>query len=157
MVDASDSNRFANDFSSEMVRLASARPERAQQTSPGQGRASAASVPPPWVQETGDCRPSAQRCFIRSVTEAETYRGLVAASTNNRPQTDVTPRPRFPLTTNPGRRQCSQDSHCLALGYIVKPLQGNVVSRLARCKVALSSLLNAKLPLLSQVQPGQPT
>ena len=35
-----------------------------------------------------------------AVTEAETYRGFVAASTDNRPQTDVTPRPRFPVVSS---------------------------------------------------------
>ena len=87
---------------------------------------------PPWVEETRDCRPSHQRCFGRRVTEAETFRGFLAASVTRRTKTDIIPRPPLPLSPNPGRRQGSQNSHCLALGYGVKPVPGKVMPGLDR-------------------------
>ena len=47
----------------------------------------------PWVEETPDSRPSKQRWFGRRVTEAETGRGFIVASTTCRTKADVTPRP----------------------------------------------------------------
>jgi len=73
----------------------------------------------PWVEETRDPRPRIQGFFLRRVVEAETCRGFFAASADRRPMATVSPRPRPSLPANPGRRQCSQDSHCLALGYVV--------------------------------------
>ena len=73
----------------------------------------------PWVEEARDPRPRTPRFFRRRVVEAETCRGFFAASADRRPMAMVSPRPRLSMPANPGRRQCSQDSHCLALGYDV--------------------------------------
>jgi hypothetical protein len=73
----------------------------------------------PWVKEARDPRPRTQRFFRRRVIEAEACRGFFAASADRRPMATVSPRPRPSMPANPGRRQYSQDSHCLALGYVV--------------------------------------
>ena len=74
---------------------------------------------------------------VRRVAEAESWRGCVAASTTRRMKTYGTPRPPIGLSPNPGRRQSSQDSHRLALGYVVKPFQGRTLRRMSYSEVAL--------------------
>ena len=93
-----------------------------------QGRAKRRQPPVPhWVSE--NTRLSAEKTGVLHATVARgrSSSRFVAASVNRRTKADRTTRPPLRLSSDPGRRQCSQCSQGsphLALGYDAKPLRG---------------------------------
>ena len=86
------------------------------------GRAKRRQPPaPPWVSEDKCVSAEKPGVFHAVVDRGRNIPRLVAASVNRHTKADLTPRPRLRLSSDPGRRRCS---HHLALGYDIKPLQG---------------------------------